>query len=475
MSFNYREFFKNFSYTFSSNLLSLLISTLVVLIVPKMIGVNEYGYWQLYLFYASYVGFLHFGWSDGIYLREGGKSYKELDKNQIFSQFYMLTLMQICLAIFIMIVSRGILQDENKKVIINLIAITMVITNIRSLPIFVLQATNRIKEYAHITIADRVIYFVLIILALMFGVKSFEVLIIADVLGRFISLLFSIHYCKDIIILPFSELKFSFVEALNNIRVGSKLMLAYIASLMIIGVIRFGIERVWDVETFGKISLTLSASNLMMLFINAVGLIMFPVLRRTNPDKLSEIYLNIRDLIMVILLGLLILYYPLKTLLVLWLPEYSESLMYMALVFPMFVFEGKMAVLINTYMQTMRKEKLMLKVNTITLILSIIVTLISAVILKHLEITVSAIVILLAFKSIFAELILSKLLNIKLFKDIVWEVSLTLLFLMSGWFVNSWQTPIIYGIAYIVYLFTKRQNIKKTIYIVRNTLQQITN
>lgn len=475
MSFNYREFFKNFSYTFSSNLLSLLISTLVVLIVPKMIGVNEYGYWQLYLFYASYVGFLHFGWSDGIYLREGGKSYKELDKNQIFSQFYMLTLMQICLAILIMIVSRGILQDENKRVIINLIALTMVITNIRSLPIFVLQATNRIKEYAHITITDRVIYFVLIILALMFGAKSFEVLIIADVLGRIISLLFSIHYCKDIIIRPFSELKFSFIEALNNIRVGSKLMLAYIASLMIIGVIRFGIERVWDVETFGKISLTLSASNLMMLFINAVGLIMFPVLRRTNPDKLSEIYLNIRDLIMVILLGLLILYYPLKTLLVLWLPEYSESLMYMALVFPMFVFEGKMALLINTYMKTMRKEKLMLKVNTITLILSIIVTLISAVILKQLEITVSAIVILLAFKSIFAELMLSKLLNIKLFKDIVWEVSLTLLFIMSGWFVNSWQTPIIYGFAYIVYLFTKRQNIKKTIYIVRNTLQQITN
>ncbi|MEH7250466.1 hypothetical protein V7114_27310, partial [Neobacillus niacini] len=62
-------FMKNFSYTLSSNLISMIISTIVILIVPKVLGVEDYGYWQLYLFYASFVGFLHFGWNDGIYLR----------------------------------------------------------------------------------------------------------------------------------------------------------------------------------------------------------------------------------------------------------------------------------------------------------------------------------------------------------------------------------------------------------------------
>lgn len=51
-----------------SNLVSLLVSTLVVFLIPKLIGVEDYGYWQLFLFYASYVGFLHFGWNDGISL-----------------------------------------------------------------------------------------------------------------------------------------------------------------------------------------------------------------------------------------------------------------------------------------------------------------------------------------------------------------------------------------------------------------------
>lgn len=70
------NFIKNFSYTLTSNLLSLLVSTLVILIIPKLLGVQEYGYWQLYIFYSSYVGFLHFGWNDGIYLRYGGKNIK---------------------------------------------------------------------------------------------------------------------------------------------------------------------------------------------------------------------------------------------------------------------------------------------------------------------------------------------------------------------------------------------------------------
>jgi hypothetical protein len=72
----------------------MLSTALVILIVPKLIGIQEYGYWQLYLFYSFYVGFLHFGWNDGIYLRYGGKEYLELDKKLFFSQFWMQALFQ---------------------------------------------------------------------------------------------------------------------------------------------------------------------------------------------------------------------------------------------------------------------------------------------------------------------------------------------------------------------------------------------
>jgi O-antigen/teichoic acid export membrane protein len=134
---------KNFSYTLTSNLLSLLVSALVVVVVPKLIGVEEYGYWQLYLFYSSYVGFMHFGWNDGIYLRYGGKEYKELDRSLFFSQFYMLVILQLIIAIIIFVIANSLIVDGSKLFIIKMTAICMIILNSRLMLLFILQSPKR--------------------------------------------------------------------------------------------------------------------------------------------------------------------------------------------------------------------------------------------------------------------------------------------------------------------------------------------
>ena len=72
--------FRNLYYTVGANFITLAISVLLNLFVPKLLGVREYSYWQLYVFYSSYVGFLHLGWIDGIYLKIGGEEYENLDK-----------------------------------------------------------------------------------------------------------------------------------------------------------------------------------------------------------------------------------------------------------------------------------------------------------------------------------------------------------------------------------------------------------
>lgn len=74
----------DFGYVISSNLLTLTVSTLVILVVPKLVGVKEFGYWQLFTFFSGYLGLLPLGWLDGIYLRYGGEKYSDLDKNTFF-------------------------------------------------------------------------------------------------------------------------------------------------------------------------------------------------------------------------------------------------------------------------------------------------------------------------------------------------------------------------------------------------------
>ncbi|AZP05754.1 MATE family efflux transporter [Jeotgalibaca ciconiae] len=451
------------SYSVLSNLISLVISTIVILVIPKLIGVEEYGYWQLFVFYSSYVGFLHFGWNDGIYLRYGGEEYESLDKKLFFSQFIQLVIVQACIGGLIFLFSVFFVDDLNRSFIWKMVAVTLVVLNVRFMFFFILQATNRIKEYARLTILDRFVYIGLIILFLVFGVRNYQLMILADVIGKLISLIFAFILCKDIVFNRLSHFYFSITETIANIRVGISLMFANIASTLIIGTVKFGIERNWNVATFGKVSLTLSISNMMMIFINAVGVIIFPVLRRTKREKLAVIYIIMRDLLMALLLGVLVFYYPLKTMMSAWLPQYADSLLYMALAFPMFTYEGKMSLLINTYLKTLRKEKLILRVNVMSMVLSFILTVTVVKIFNNLELTVLNIVILLAFRSALAEYFLARELKIQIRKDLILETMMTIIFISSGWYINSWFMIVVYGFAYIIYLIIKKNNIKESI------------
>lgn len=454
---------KNFSYALSSNIIALVISTLIILILPRYLGVNEYGYLQLYIFYSSYVGFLHFGWNDGIYLRYGGEEYNNLNKKLFQSQFYMLAILQLIFFLIFTFLIVMFSKEENSMYVLKMTTLCMLIVNIRFMLLFILQATNEVKEYAKVTILDRVSYVALIIGFLLFSQIDFKLIIIFDLIGKGISLIYAMYLCKDIVFQKITSFNFTFDEAIENIRVGIKLMFSNIASSLVIGVVRFGIERSWNVAVFGKVSLTLSISGLMMIFINTMGMIIYPILRRSPRESLPSLYVTLRDILMVILLAFLILYYPLKELLVIWLPHYEDALLFMSLLFPMIVYEGKMALLINTYLKTLRKEELMLKVNIIVLIISIIITLATAVVIKNLDLVILSITILLAFRSLLFEILVSNILEIKILKNAFIEISLTALFISTAWFINSWIIVVIYTIGYLLYLILKYKDIKSAI------------
>ncbi|WP_368646149.1 lipopolysaccharide biosynthesis protein [Alkalibacterium putridalgicola] len=456
------NFLKNFSYTFSSNLITLLVSTLVTLIVPKLIGVQDYGYWQLYMFYSTYVGFFHFGWNDGIYLRYGGEDYESLDKPKFFSQFIQLGIMQLAFAAVVAL-SAGFFADGPDRIfILRMIALDMVILNVRYMFLFTLQATNRIKKYAAIMVTDRILFIATVLLLLLLGSRDYHLMIAADILSKVVSLVYGMYVCKEFVFQRFSNFSLDLKETWNNINVGIKLMLANLASKLIIGIVRFGIERAWDVETFGRVSLTLSISHFMMVFITGIGVVVYPILRRTSREKLPNIYEVMRNFLMIVSLSFLIFYYPARVILSAWLPEYSESLLYMALLFPMVIYEGRITLLINTYLKTLRYEKKMLHLNAITVAVSAVFTIFTTVVWHNLNLAVLTILLGQMVRAIIAEVFLSSKLNISLTKDFILEIALTVIFILSGWYIDSWWTVAIYGVSYLVYLLFKKSDVKRT-------------
>lgn len=465
------SFAKNFSYTILSNFISLFISTLVILIVPKIIGIDEYGYWQLYLFYINYTGFFHLGWIDGIYLKYGGKHYNDINKESMFYQFWMLVILQLIIAILIILFSYIKIVDVDKRFILNMMALCCIIHIPRTMLSYILQATNRIKDYAIITMIDRSVYCILIIFLLFIGINNYKLMIISDLLGRILALLYAVYICKDIIFTNIRLFKIPIREILDNINIGIKLMFANVASMLIIGIVRFGIENTWDVSTFAQVSLTMSICNIMLVFINTIGIIMFPILRRMEKNSLSKTYNIIRTVLIIPMLGLLILYYPLKFILSIWLPHYASGLTYMAILFPICIYEGKMSLLINTYLKTLRKEKSMLFINVITVCLSLISTGIIVIYFKNLNLAVFSITILLAFRSLLAEKIVTNIICIKINKDIWLEIIITSIFIIVSWFFNEVIAMIIYLIIYILYIFIKKNDILYVIKILKKLIK----
>ena len=340
------------------------------------------------------------------------------------------------------------------------LSITLFLTNLRFFIVYILQTTNRIKESSRVLIFDRLIYICLLLSLLLFGQRNYQMMIWADIIGRLMSLMYGIYLCRSIIWNKFSLFKLNVSEIFDNIKAGSNLMFSNIASTLIIGTVRMGIERTWDVATFGKVSLTLSISNLMMTFINAIGIVIFPMIKQMKEKHIPLIYKALRDYLMVLMLGVMLLYYPLRFFLDGWLPAYNDSLKYMALVFPMSIFEGKMSLLINTYLKALRMERVILGVNVLTMLCSFALTILTTIVFKNIELAIGSIVLLLMFRCFLAEFLLSKRLNVEIVKDVFLEVAMALIFIVTGWTLSILLGFLIYFFSYGLYLFYKSGSIK---------------
>ena len=461
---------KNLSYTFVANIVATLLQVILVALVPKRLGVEEYGYWQLYVFYTSYVGFFHFGWADGVLLRYGGREYKELDKPIFHSQFWMLGGLELLVTLVFSGCVWLFCPDVDKSFVLLMTALCCILVIPRTYLQYLLQATNRIKEYAKNQLFEKVLYAAAVVVLLIAGTRDYHALLLADIGAKLVALCTICWRCRDIVFHKAAGFLDSVREAWANITVGVKLLFANIAGMLIIGIVRFSIEQTWSVEVFGKVSLTLSVSNLMMLFINAVSVVMFPVLKRTPQERWAGNYTRLRSMLVVPMLGLLVLYYPAKVILSMWLPQYAESLEYMALLFPMCLFEGKMSMLINTYLKALRRENWMMVVNLASVALSLASSGIVIFWLQNLELAVLSILVLIIFRCVFAELVLARVLELKVAGNMALELVMTAAIVCSSWILGGWMGCLIYLGAYAVYLLIKRRDLRDMYGMIRSAL-----
>lgn len=462
-----RKGINNILLTFSSQFVSLILSLIMTVIIPKVLGVSEFGYWQLYLFYTGYVGLFHFGLIDGINLRNGGLSYHSLNKPVLKSQLVVLIIVQVLVSMIIITVGFMVVGNDDRINILLYTGVCLVITNIEMFFLYVLQATNRIREYAYSVVVEKIVMLLLIIVVILIQSSDFEFYIFANIISKILGFLMGAYFCRDLITGKMSNLKKTMKELSENINSGSKLLLSNISSMLILGNGRFLIDKLWGIQVFGKISFSFTLSNMILLFINSISIVLFPILRRVPKEKLSEIYSVLRTGLMMLLTGALIIYIPVKEVVSIWLPNYAESLKYMALIFPLVIFDGKMQMLISTNFKVIRKEGMLLKVNVISVIGSIILCGCSAYVINSVNAVIISMVIIVIFRSVIAEIYLSREINISITKNLIREILLVIIFMLSSWYIDGIISMLIYAGAYLVFLYSNRKDVEKVLQVVK--------
>lgn len=142
---NKNKAFGNIAKVAISNILKLLSGVLVGFLLPKIIGVTEYGFYKTFTLYASYVGILAIGITDGIYLKYGGKDYEELDHNifRFVSRFYLL--FEIIISLIISAICFFSLDGDIQFIFLCL-SVFIIASNITGYYQIISQITSRFNE-----------------------------------------------------------------------------------------------------------------------------------------------------------------------------------------------------------------------------------------------------------------------------------------------------------------------------------------
>lgn len=170
-----------------------------------------------------------------------------------------------------------------------------------------------------------------------------------------------------------------------------------------------------------------------------------------------------RHILTFFLLIFLLSSYPLSFLLELWLPEYADSLKYIFILYPIILFEGKMSLLVNTYLKVLRKEGVLLKINAIAFFVSIALTLSSVFVLKSIDAAMYSIVFLSFIKLFIAEVYIQKILNINFWKDILFELLVLAILIVFQNLLTLQNSAIVFIASLFIYFVIVRSRIINSI------------
>lgn len=454
---------KNISYVFLANSICILINVMINFLIPIMFSEHAYAYFQMENLYCGYLWIISLGWHEGIYIYYGGMSEKEIDKDQISAQFWIM-LVYLCIAFLgIVCVSNFVGLGIEKQYVLRMSMLSVVIEAVRYVFLYYLICIDDMRRYSKYLVGDRIVYIFLVIVLLILHKTGYQELIGVDILSKLLLTLWILAVNRTLFFRKIRSRKAALLHTGTLIKSGINVTFASFVNRFINGTVRIAIDAYWGILVFGKISLTLSISNMFTQFIQALSVVLFPALRKTTEEGQRRAYGVISELLDAFMLSLFVLYLPGVKILTLILPQYQDGLRYMAILLPVCLFDARNIILNNTYLKALHKERGILVSNLITVCCSFLFTFLSVYVFHNLDMAVISMVMLVMLKCVCSEIILQRTMQMKLGKYVISEIVMSAVFILSNWYISETLGAIVYFAALIIYFMIKYQNIKNAI------------
>ena len=451
-----KDFINTSTYAFIAQIVSLSASRLISLVLPKYMPIEFYGYLQFFLLIGSYVGILHFGFNDGVYLKLGGSKFDNISAKEYLPQYILTFVIQIAFAFTLHYVTFLFVVDAMYKQILFLMSIYLVIDNFYKILGFTLMATDKMQYYSKSVIVDKSLLILFTVLLILEIIPVYPTTIVKFyILTHFIALVVIFYFFRNFFS-NWRNISFTkvFSKTFNNMIFGVSLTISNLLGTFIIGSGRFLVEHYWNIDTFAKISLALSLSMFLIMFFSEIGLVLFPFLRNITKSLQKIILEKSSFLLGMFTLVCFIFFFPVYFLIDRLLPLYTDSLNYLIFLFPISLYEIKFIMLYNTYFKTLKKQKVLLLINLMSLFFASVLYFI-AIYIYNTDLIVLAMLLSIMFRSIVSKLYLNKLFFIRLGNYMITEVLFSSLFILTFKFFNISGLFLFYIISiiliYIIY------------------------
>ncbi|MEJ6529520.1 hypothetical protein [Exiguobacterium sp. USCH10] len=341
---------KNYIYVFLSNSSGLLISIFTFTILPQTLTVTEYGYWQMYYLYASFLGLFTFGITDGFHLKYSGSTRKSLNKKSVKSTLLLVVALNTFGGMFIFFLSFLFGSSSYETTIIRFLSFTLVFFNSYGFFLHLSQVTSQFKEYSLLLMLDKLLFLIGI-----FILYISEQLHVSNVIALFLGIKIILSLKSFITNISYfsKNIKLELInifESFQLIKSGIILMLLLLISNLLINYPRVIFSYKEDIKSFALLSFAFSLILVIVQVLSSASVIFFQSISKVS-DSLTHKYLDMTSRLISSLFPVLVFFYMIiKFLIPIFFLKYIEIMEYLYLIFPIILIQIRYNLLIlNCY------------------------------------------------------------------------------------------------------------------------------